>query len=83
MTGNNACYRLGCVGSMYGSEAPGHTWQMTFEAAMRGLPPRGFAPLSPSSALFSMGNGQFFKQPKPPAHHHQGPPTGGGGGGGH
>ncbi|PZS37128.1 MAG: hypothetical protein DLM62_20855, partial [Pseudonocardiales bacterium] len=26
-----SCYRLGCPGSMFGANAPGHTWQMTFE----------------------------------------------------
>ena len=88
MIGTNSCYRLGCVGSMYGSMAPGHTWQMTFLRALQGLPPRGFVLPDPSSELFSMGNGQVVAQPKPPHHgppppppHHGGPPHGGGGGG--
>jgi membrane peptidoglycan carboxypeptidase len=86
MVGTNSCYRLGCVGSMYGSMAPGHTWQMTFLAALRGKPAPGFVPPTPSSELFSMGNGQFVIQPKPPKPPPKpGPPGGGGGhgGGGH
>jgi membrane peptidoglycan carboxypeptidase len=79
-----SCYRtVGyCVGSMYGSEAPGNTWQFTFLHAPLG-PPRNFVPVPPDSALFSMGNG--IVSPTPPKHqsgggHHGG---GGGGGGGH
>jgi membrane peptidoglycan carboxypeptidase len=77
MIGTSSCYRLGCVGSMYGSMAPGHTWQMTFLKALRGLPAPSFVPLDPSSPLFSMGNGQTVAQPKPPGKHQ--PPPGGGG----
>ena len=40
MIGPNSCYRLGCVGSMYGSMAPGHTWQITFLARAAGHAPR-------------------------------------------
>jgi membrane peptidoglycan carboxypeptidase len=83
----SGCYRAdGTVlcSDMYGSMAPGKTWQMTFLAALRGQPAPGFVPPSPSSPLFSMGNGQFVIQPKPPKPppHHPGPPTGGGHGGG-
>jgi len=83
MIGTNSCYRLECGGSMYGSFAPGHTWQMTFMRALQGLPAPGFVPLSPSSELFRMGNGQVVAQPKPPAPHHHSGGGGGGGGGGH
>jgi len=83
MVGTNSCYRLECPGSMYGSMAPGHTWQMTFLAALRGKPAPGFAPPSPASPLFSMGNGQFVIQPKPPKPPHSGGGGGGHGGGGH
>ena len=31
-----SCYRAGCVGSMYGSMAPGQTWQMSFLHAALG-----------------------------------------------
>jgi membrane peptidoglycan carboxypeptidase len=77
MVGTNSCYRLGCVGSMYGSMAPGHTWQNTFLAALRGMPAPGFVAPSPSSPLFSLGPGPVA--PKPPKPHG----GGGGGGGGH
>jgi membrane peptidoglycan carboxypeptidase len=69
-----------CPGFMYGSMAPGQTWNLTFLQALRGWPALSFVPLSPSDTLFSAGNGQVL--PTPPAHH-----TGGGGhhhgGGGH
>jgi membrane peptidoglycan carboxypeptidase len=83
-----SCYRtVGyCVGSMYGSEAPGNTWQYTFLHAPLG-PPLNFFPVPQGSALFSMGNGIVSptpppkKHPKPPAKHHSGGGGGGGGGG--
>jgi membrane peptidoglycan carboxypeptidase len=76
-----SCYRyVGyCVGAMYGSEAPGNTWQMTFLHAALANPPLNFVPVPQSSPLFSLGNG--IVSPTPPAHHHSG--GGGGGGGGH
>ena len=67
-------------GDMYGSMAPGHTWQMTFIKALQGLPVRNFVPVPPGSEFFSMGNGQVSASP-PPKHHSGG--GGGGGGGGH
>jgi membrane peptidoglycan carboxypeptidase len=83
MAGTNSCYRsfatgFYCPGSMYGSMAPGHTWQQTFERALQGVPVRNFVPVPPSSLLFSQGDGTSARQPKPPPHH-----GGGGGGGGH
>lgn len=77
MAGYNSCYRRGCPGEMYGSMAPGQTWQQTFLHARLAVPPRNFVPVPPTSALFALGNGQQVKQPAPPHHHH------GGGGGGH
>jgi hypothetical protein len=83
----SGCYRaLGTTlcSNMYGSMAPGHTWQMTFERALQGLPVRNFVPVPPSSALFSLGNGQSVrKPPAPPPHHHHGGGGNGGGGGHH
>ena len=66
-----------CPGVMYGSMAPGKTWQLTFLHASLANPPRNFVAVPQSSALFSLGNGQVSATP--PSHHHSG---GGGGGGG-
>ncbi len=81
-----SCYRyVGyCPGFMYGSMAPGNTWQTTFLHAALANPPLNFVPVPPSSPLFSMGNGIV---PSTPPHHggHGGGghrPGGGGGGGG-
>jgi membrane peptidoglycan carboxypeptidase len=70
-----------CPGFMYGSMAPGNTWQMTFLHADLANPPLNFVPVPQSSQLFSMGNG--IVSPTPPEHHHSGGGGGGGGGGGH
>jgi membrane peptidoglycan carboxypeptidase len=80
MSGGASCYRFGCPGFMYGSMAPGQTWQMTFLHAHLGAPV-GFVPVSPSSAFYSLGDGQVstaISKPKP-----HGGGGGGGGGGGH
>jgi membrane peptidoglycan carboxypeptidase len=77
LVGEQACYRGGCPGTMFGAQAPAQTWQMTFEHSILG-PVVGFVPPDPTSQLFSLGNGQTVKQkPKP-----GGRPTPGGGGGG-
>jgi membrane peptidoglycan carboxypeptidase len=86
LVGNQACYRspgggLDCPGTMFGANAPAQTWQMTFEHAVLG-PPVGFAPVSPASPLFSMGNGQVVAHPKSGGGGHGGGGRGGGGGGG-
>ncbi|HWG65470.1 MAG TPA: transglycosylase domain-containing protein [Streptosporangiaceae bacterium] len=73
-----SCYRAGCVGSMYGSEAPGQTWQQTFQHANLANPPQNFVAVPLSNPLFSMGNGQ--SAPRPPKKKRTGD---GGGGGGH
>jgi len=67
-------------GDMYGSMAPGHTWQMTFIRALAGLRVRNFVGVPPSSSFFSMGNGEVSASPPKP---HGGGHGGGGGGGGH
>jgi len=83
MSGLGSCYRGGCLGYMYGSMAPGETWQLSFLHAALGAP-RDFLPLSPADPLFSLGNGIVSPtQPKPkPKHHHHDHQGGGGGGGG-
>ncbi len=79
MSGTGSCYQLPvgnlyCPGSMYGSMAPGETWQLTFEHANLANPAPGFVPPDPASPLFSMGNGMVSAtQPSPkPTHgpHH-------------
>jgi membrane peptidoglycan carboxypeptidase len=68
MTGTSACYRLefgglDCPGEMFGANAPGSTWHMTFDHAnLSGS--HDFAQVSGSSELWSMGNGQNVVQPK-------------------
>jgi membrane peptidoglycan carboxypeptidase len=79
-----SCYHpfgigLYCPQTMYGSMAPGNTWQNTFLNAALASPPLNFVPVPPGSALFSMGNG--IVSPTPPPKHP--PPHHGGGGGGH
>jgi membrane peptidoglycan carboxypeptidase len=82
------CYRdnqsgFACVSSMFGDNAPGATWQMTFMHAALG-PPVSFVAPDPNSPLFSLGNGQMVKQkPKPSGGTTGGGPTGGGQHGGH
>ena len=82
MANESACYRLefggqDCPGEMFGANAPASTWHMSFDNAnLSGS--QDFAQVSPSSELWSQGDGQHVKQPakkKPPR-------TGGGGGGG-
>ena len=69
MTGYSACYDsepgwggLECPGEMFGANAPLSTWHMTFDNAnLSGS--QDFAPVPPSSALWSQGDGQVVKQP--------------------
>jgi membrane peptidoglycan carboxypeptidase len=90
MLGSGSCYReIGgyeyCPGQMYGDDAPGATWELTFEHAALGRP-LGFA--YPPANFFSEGNGLGTPKtvgPKKSKHSHTGPPghhTGPGGGGG-
>jgi len=84
MTGTSACYRtefygLECPGEMFGANAPASTWHMTFDHANL-LGSQNFAQVSPSSSLWSQGDGTHVKQP--PKKKKGGGGTGGGGGGG-
>src|SRR5215471_14378540 len=83
MQGMGSCYRapfgLYCPGFMYGSMAPGNTWQRTFLQAALANPPLNFVAVPQSNPLWSMGDG--IVSATPPPHHHSG--GGGGGGGGH
>jgi membrane peptidoglycan carboxypeptidase len=82
MVGTQAVYRgpggaYESPGIMYGANAPGQTWQMTFEHAALG-PPVGFVAPDPNSPLFSLGDGQSVKQhPSPPKQGGGGPQGGG------
>ncbi|MGO9501814.1 MAG: transglycosylase domain-containing protein [Streptosporangiaceae bacterium] len=96
MVGSNACYRevggyIDCPGQMFGDNAPGATWQMTFQHLR--LPYVPFVAVPPGSPFLSAGSG--ISSPKPPAPPKAkgpapkpspgpgGPGGGGGGGGGH
>ncbi|HEX5293472.1 MAG TPA: transglycosylase domain-containing protein [Streptosporangiaceae bacterium] len=90
MIGPGACYRdvsggLRCSGQMFGADAPGATWQMTFEHAALG-PPVPFVGVPGNSIYFALGSGVSSpKPPKPPKKPGKpgGPGGGGPGGGGH
>ncbi|HEY6479054.1 MAG TPA: hypothetical protein VIZ00_03440, partial [Streptosporangiaceae bacterium] len=72
-----------CVGQMFGDNAPGATWQMTFMHAALG-PPVPFVGVPGNSEFFSLGSGVSSpKPPKPTKPGKPGGPGGGGGGGGH
>jgi len=75
-----SCWVGGCEGFMYGSMAPGQTWQQTFLHIPLPNPPLNFVPVSPDSPLFAMGNG--IVSPNPPKPSPSPKPHGGGGGGG-
>jgi membrane peptidoglycan carboxypeptidase len=90
------CYRdnqtgFGCVGSMFGDDAPGATWQLSFQRAALG-PPLAFVGVPADSPYFSQGTGTSppkSKNPKGgtspspnPTTTTTGVGTGGGGGGG-
>src|SRR5689334_5370712 len=88
MTCSSACYRHdasnhSCPAEMFGANAPGSTWHMTFDhAALR--PVTYFHPVPLDSPFWSKGNGQVVEQPKKPkkGHGHGGGGGGGNGGGG-
>ena len=66
MTGLGACFHASGVGQqcdseMFGADAPGHTWQLSFEHANLGRD-AGFVGVPDSSPLNSQGNGQSVKQ---------------------
>jgi hypothetical protein len=86
MTGSSACYRLEsgsqeCPAEMFGANAPGSTWHMTFDQAALG-PVTYFVPVPGDSPFNSQGNGQVVIQPKKPKTGNGGGGNGGGGGGG-
>ena len=63
----NSCYQqqggvLACNGEMFGADAPGHTWQLSFEHANLGSPTANFVPVPGDSPLMSMGDGQSAPQ---------------------
>ncbi|MGH3070259.1 MAG: penicillin-binding transpeptidase domain-containing protein, partial [Streptosporangiaceae bacterium] len=78
MSGTGSCYRVGCSGQMFGSDAPAHTWQMTFLHANLANPAPGFVNNDIPGELFSMGSG--VNNPAPPKK--KGPGNGKGPGGG-
>ena len=64
--GSGACYQqqgggLACDSEMFGADAPGHTWQLSFERANLGSDV-GFVPVPGDSPLMSMGDGQSSPQ---------------------
>jgi membrane peptidoglycan carboxypeptidase len=66
MGGEASCYRtefagLSCPGEMFGADAPGNTWHMTFDHANLGHA-RLFPTLPYWSPLYSAGNGQVVVQ---------------------
>src|ERR1700722_12815260 len=89
MGGANATYRdfngnWANQGEMFGANAPGSTWRLTFDSAnLSGS--HAFGTVSPSSELWSKGNGQVVptppKAPKKPGKGGGGGNGGGGGGG--
>jgi hypothetical protein len=70
---------------MFGANAPGSTWHMTFDHAALGKVTY-FVGVPPDSIFFKEGNGQVVVQPKPKkkghGHGHGGGGGGNGGGGG-
>jgi membrane peptidoglycan carboxypeptidase len=87
MGGQASCYRLesgiqSCPGEMFGADAPGSTWHMSFDHADLG-PVTDFVPVPLDSPFNSKGNGQVVVQPKKPTKGKGGTGgTGGTGGGG-
>jgi membrane peptidoglycan carboxypeptidase len=66
MTGAGACYHASgqgqaCDSEMFGADAPGHTWQLSFEHANLGKGP-GFVGVPSDSQFNSQGDGQSVKQ---------------------
>jgi membrane peptidoglycan carboxypeptidase len=85
MTGYSACYRLEvggleCPSEMFGANAPGSTWHMTFDHAALGKVTY-FVPVPTDSIFYSQGDGQVVVQPKKPKKGNGGGGGGNGGGG--
>jgi membrane peptidoglycan carboxypeptidase len=86
MEGAGACYRVAgegqtCDSEMFGADAPGHTWQLSFEHANLGAD-TGFVGVPSDSQLNSQGNGQSVKQQSSGKGKGKGKGKGGGGNGG-
>jgi hypothetical protein len=84
MIGTNSCYRdltgENCPGQMYGDNAPGATWEISFLRADLG-PNRNF--IYPPGRFFALGNGlgapKIIGPPKPKKGGHPGGPGHNGG----
>jgi membrane peptidoglycan carboxypeptidase len=71
MLGQNSCYRedlqfgggLDCPGQMFGDNAPGATWQMSFTSGVNLGSPASFVQLPQDSPYYSEGSG--INSPKP------------------
>jgi membrane peptidoglycan carboxypeptidase len=79
MTGESACYRpfyggLNCPGEMFGADAPANIWKVAFEHANLGHS-RPFGQVSPTSALWSKGDGKTVTLPTCPTTTNNGGPT--------
>jgi len=66
MVGSGACWHTSgqgqqCDSEMFGADAPGHTWQLSFEHANLGSGP-GFVGVPSDSPFNSQGDGQSVKQ---------------------
>ena len=79
MSGIGACFRVGCVGQVFGANA-GQIWQLTFENAYLGRSIANFVPVPANSPFYALGTG--VSSPKPPKPHKKHGGGGGGGGGG-
>jgi membrane peptidoglycan carboxypeptidase len=86
MSDSSACYRdftgsLQCPTEMFGANAPGSTWNVTFQRADLGSE-QAFGSVPKSSELWSKGNGMVTPgQPKKPGNPGKGGQPGKGGGG--
>ena len=86
MLGQNSCYRedlqfgggLDCPGQMFGDNAPGATWQMSFTSGVNLGSPAPFVQLPQDSPYYSEGTG--INSPKPPKKGKGGGNGGGNGG---
>jgi hypothetical protein len=67
---------------MYGSMAPGQTWQVSFLHANLDPAAPGFVPVDPASPLFSLGTGLVAPHPPKPTPSSSANDGGGGNGGG-
>jgi membrane peptidoglycan carboxypeptidase len=75
-----SCYREGCPGSMFGADAPAHTWRMTFLHANLANPAPNFVSNDIPIGLWSKGTG--VNNPAPPKKKGKGPGGNGPGGNG-